>query len=377
MSYRVATICGDGIGPEVIEEGKKVIDAASEEENFEIEWVPYPHGAEHYLKTGELISEDTLKEFGKYKAIYLGALGDPRVETGVLEREILLKLRFHLDQYINLRPVRLMEGVSTPLKDKDHNDIDFIVVRENTEDFYIGMGGMAKRGDNKNTLEMIREMYEVKFGLNVQTNAEEIAYQIGIISREGASRAIKYAFELARRKSRRKVTCVDKANVLQMYKFWREIFEETANEYEDIDSEFNFVDATCMWMIKNPESYEVIVTPNIFGDIITDLGAMIQGGLGMAPGGNINPDGTSMFEPIHGSSPKYRGKNVANPIAAILAGSMLLEELGEDGAAERIEMGVCEVLKERRIRTYDLGGSSKTTEVGDAIAEKVGSICML
>ncbi|MDY6965917.1 MAG: 3-isopropylmalate dehydrogenase [Halobacteriota archaeon] len=371
-NYKIPVIGGDGIGPEIIEEGKKVIDAVAEVEGFDVEWISYPYGAEHYLKTGELLSEDALKEFSRYKVLYLGALGDPRIEPGVLEKGILLKMRFYLDEYINLRPVQLLESVWTPIKDKGPEDINFTVVRENTEDFYVGIGGRATRGTDKVTLEVVRDMYNVKFGLDIETDSDEIAYQIGVISREGAMRVIRYAFELAKRKGKERVASVDKANVLShMYGFWREAFEEVAKGYPDIETEFNFVDAICMWMVKNPEWYQVVVTPNMFGDIITDLGAMIQGGLGLAPGGNINPEGTSMFEPIHGSAPKYKGMNRADPIATIWAGAMMLDTLGEIEASGKIEWAIREVLKEGKIRTHDLGGSSTTSDLGDAIAEKV------
>lgn len=370
--YRIAVIPGDGIGPEIINEGKKVIEAVSEKENFEVEWIEYPFGADHYLETGELLNEDALKEMEKMDAIYLGALGDPRVEPGVLEKGILLALRFYFDQYVNLRPVKLLEGVECPLKNKKPEDIDFVVVRENTEDFYVGIGNHANVGKNKQELEIIRSLYSVKFGLDIEVDGCEIAYQIGVISRKGAERVIRYAFELAKRRGDSRVTAVDKANVLShVYNFWRSIVEEVSKDYPDIEHEFNFVDAITMWFVKNPEWYQTIVTPNMFGDIITDLGAMIQGGLGLAPGGNINPDGVSMFEPIHGSAPKYAGKNVANPIATIWAGAMMLEEIGEEKAAKDIVKAIELVLKEGKVRTKDLGGKATTSEMGDAIAKKV------
>ncbi|MCD6493345.1 MAG: isocitrate/isopropylmalate dehydrogenase family protein [Archaeoglobaceae archaeon] len=370
--YRIAVIPGDGIGPEIINEGKKVIEAVSEKENFEVEWIEYPFGADHYLETGELLNEDALKEIEKMDAIYLGALGDPRVEPGVLEKGILLALRFYFDQYVNLRPVKLLEGVECPLKNKKPEDIDFVVVRENTEDFYVGIGNHANVGKNKQELEIIRSLYSVKFGLDIEVDGCEITYQIGVISRKGAERVIRYAFELARKRGDSRVTAVDKANVLShVYNFWRSIVEEVSKDYPDIEHEFNFVDAITMWFVKNPEWYQTIVTPNMFGDIITDLGAMIQGGLGLAPGGNINPDGVSMFEPIHGSAPKYAGKNVANPIATIWAGAMMLEEIGEEKAANDIVKAIELVLKEGKVRTKDLGGKATTSEMGDAIAKKV------
>ncbi|MEM2925363.1 MAG: isocitrate/isopropylmalate family dehydrogenase [Methanocellales archaeon] len=374
VKYKIPVIAGDGIGPEVIAEGKKVLDAASEVMGFEIEWIDFPNGADHYLKTGELISEETLKELSKYKAIYLGSIGDDRVKPGILEKGILLTLRFYFDQYINLRPVKLLEGVETPLKGKTPKDIDFVVVRENTEDFYIGIGGRAKKGASKQELEVIRRLYKIKFNLDIESDSEEVAYQIGAVTREGCERVIKYAFELARQR-RKHLSSVDKANVLtEVYGFWREIFSEIAKSYPDVKTDFNFVDAITMWFVKNPEWFDVVVAPNMFGDIITDLGAMIQGGLGLAPGGNINPTGTSMFEPIHGSAPKYKGLNKVNPIATIWAGAMLLENLGEREAAKLIVKAIEQNLKEGKVRTYDLGGSSKTSEVGDDIARIVREI---
>jgi len=367
--YKIALIRGDGIGPEVISEGKKVLEAVSELESFEFEWIEYPHGAEHYLMTGELMGEDTLKELERNDAIYFGSIGDPRVETGVLEQGILLTMRFYFDQYVNLRPVKLLEGVRTPLAGKGPEDIDFSVVRENTEDFYVGIGGRVKGKERKREeLEIVRKLYNIKFGLDIETDADELAYQIGVVTREGCERVMRFAFELARSKGKKKVTSVDKANVLTHgYGFWREIFNEVARGYPEIDTEFNFVDAICMWLVKNPEWYQVVVTPNMFGDIITDLGAMIQGGLGLAPGANINPDGVSMFEPIHGSAPKYKGKDVSNPIATVWAGAMLLETVGEKSASGRVLGAIEAVLREGKVRTYDLGGNSKTSEVGDAI----------
>ncbi len=375
MKYKIAVIPGDGIGPEVIREGVKVLSAAAEaKSDLTLEFVEFPYGAEHYLKTGELVSEDGLKKLSKMDAIYLGALGDPRVQTGALEQGILLKLRFYFEQYINLRPIKLYPGVPCPLKNKGPEHINFYVVRENTEDFYVGIGGRAK-GKSKAKLEVLRSIYQAKFDLDIDVARDEIAYQIGVVSRKGTERAIRYAFELARKKGKKRVTSVDKANVLtHVYSLWREVFKQVAKEYSEIETEFAFVDAVTMWFIKNPEWYQVVVTPNMFGDIITDLGAMIQGGLGLAPGGNINPEGVSMFEPIHGSAPKHAGKNVANPFATILAGQMMLEHLGEEGAADKVERAVIDVLKEGKIRTYDLGGKSSTSEVGDAVVAKVKEI---
>jgi isocitrate/isopropylmalate dehydrogenase len=375
MNYKVPVIPGDGIGPEIIAEGQKVLEAAADKYNFSLDWTDYTLGAEHYLKTGELVSEETLKELGRFPAIYLGSIGDPRVKPGVLEKGILLSMRFYFDQYVNLRPVKLLEGVWTPLKDKTPKDIDFVVVRENTEDFYIGIGSRARRGKSHADFEIKRTLYNIKFGLDIETDSEEIGYQIGEVSREGSKRVIKYAFDLSAKRPRHLVTSVDKANVLSdIYGFWREVFLEVAADYPQVKHDFSFVDAITMWFVKNPEWFDVVVAPNMFGDIITDLGAMIQGGLGLAPGANLNPEGTSMFEPIHGSAPKYKGQNKVNPIATIWSGALLLEHLGQPKAAQDIVAAIERNLFEGRISTYDLGGSSTTSEVGSEIARLVGLV---
>ena len=374
--YNIALIPGDGIGPEIIREGKKAIEAASKVFAIDIHWIEYPFGAEHYLKTGELLPESALKEIEDMDAIYFGAIGDPRVKPGILEKEILLKARFYFDQYINLRPIRLYKGVPCPLKDKNPEDINFYVVRENTEDFYIGIGGRFKSKANQDHLEVLRKLYKTKIQVDFNLEQEEeMAYQIGLISRPGAQRVIKYAFELAKKKNLKRVTSVDKANVLtNIYGLWRDIFEEVSSQYPDIETEFTFVDAITMWFVRKPEWFKVVVAPNMFGDIITDLGAMIQGGLGIAAGGNINPEGVSMFEPIHGSAPKYKDKSIANPIATILAGAMMLDCLGEAKVAQAIEDVVEKVLSEGKVRSRDLGGNSSTEEVGDEIIKKLKEV---
>jgi 3-isopropylmalate dehydrogenase len=368
-TYKIPVIPGDGIGPEVIAEGKKAIDAAGEVYGYDVEWIELPLGADHYLKTGETVSEDTLKELGKHKAFFLGALGDEhKVKTGILEKGVLLRLRFHFDQYINLRPVKLMEGVETPIKNKTAKDIDFFVVRENTEDFYAGIGGRCAKGLTRQHLKLLREAYSVKFDLDVITDSDEIAYQIGVVSREGTRRIMDYSFKLAQNRHKH-LSSVDKANVLtDIYGLWRETFQEVGKNYPDVRTDFNFVDAVTMWFVKNPEFFDVIVAPNMFGDIITDLGAMIQGGLGLAPGGNVNPEGTSMFEPMGGSAPKYKGLNKVNPIATIWAGALMMDHLGEKQAAKGILEAIEANLREGKVRTYDLGGTSKTSDVGSDVA---------
>ena len=374
--YNIALIPGDGIGPEIIREGKKVIEAASSKYGLEINWIEFTFGAENFLKTGELLPDSALKEIEDMDAIYLGAVGDPRVKPGILEKEILLKARFYFDQYINLRPIRLYKGVPCPLKDKNPEDINFYVVRENTEDFYVGIGGRFKAKTHQDNLEVLRKLYKtkIKVGFNLEQE-EEIAYQIGLISKSGTQRVMKYAFELAKKKDMKRVTSVDKANVLtNIYGLWRDVFKEISTQYPDIETEFTFVDAITMWFVRKPEWFKVVVTPNMFGDIITDLGAMIQGGLGIAAGGNINPEGISMFEPIHGSAPKYKDKSIANPTATILSGAMMLDCLGESKVAKAIEDAVEKVLSEGKVRSSDLGGDSSTIEVGDEVVRKLKEV---
>jgi len=367
--YKIAAIGGDGIGPEIVAEGKKVLEAAGERFNFDIQWADFDIGADRYINSGKLVTEDELKELSKFKAIYFGAIGDERVKPGILEKGILLALRFHFDMYVNLRPIKLLNGVETPLAGKTPEDIDFVVVRENTEDFYVGIGSRFKKHEKKE-LNVLRDMYSVKFGLDVESDAEEIAYQIGVVTREGSRRVQTYAFDLAMQREK-KLTSVDKANVLSdVYGLWRDVFTETAKKYPDVKTDFNFVDAVTMWFVKNPEWFDVVVTPNMFGDIITDLGAMIQGGLGLAPGGNINPKGTSMFEPIHGSAPKYKGMGVANPIATIWAGSLLLDHIGEHKAAAAVVSAIEQSIKDGVV-TKDMGGAARTTKAGSYIAECV------
>ena len=348
--YKIATIPGDGTGPEVVREGLKVLEAAGQKYGFKYELVNYDLGGERYLKTGEILPDSVIEDLKKCNTIFLGAIGHPDVQPGVLEKGLLLKARFALQQYINLRPVKLYPGVDCPLKDKGPDDIDFVVVRENNEGLYAGIGGFLKKG-----------------------TSEEVATQEMINTRQGVERCIRYAFEYTRKRGKRKqlLLCA-KTNVLTYaHDLWWRVFNEVGEEYSDIKREYAHVDATCMWMVKNPEWFDVIVTCNMFGDIITDLGAMIQGGMGIAAGGNLNPEGVSMFEPIGGSAPKYTNKNVINPVAAILACTMLLEQLGEDEAAASIERAVIDVVgnKLKGVNAGQMGYS--TSEVGDLIAESI------
>ncbi len=345
-TFQIAVIPGDGTGPEVVAEGIKVLKAVSAGYDFDLAFDHYPLGGDHYQSTGEILPDKTLDELGKADAIYLGAIGHPDVKPGVLEKGILLKLRFHFDQYINLRPVRLYPGVYTPLRDKGPADIDFVVVRENTEGLYAGAGGTLKYG-----------------------TPDEVAVQESINTRKGVDRCLEYAFEYCRaRNQEKKLTLCGKTNVLNYaFDLWERAFYALAKQYPDIQTDYAHVDAICMWMVKNPEWFDVVVTDNMFGDIITDLGAMIQGGMGIAAGGNINPEGVSMFEPIGGSAPKYTGKGIINPLAAICAAQLMLETLGQQEAASRVEQAVMKVLRDD-IKDLGAGRMGYTTsQVGDKV----------
>ncbi len=345
-NYKIGVINGDGTGPEVVAESVKVLNAVSKKYGFSLSYEYFDFDGTRYLKTGVVLTDEDIARVKAVDSVLLGAIGHPEVKPGILEKGILLKLRFTLDQYINLRPVKLYEGVETPLKDKGPADIDFVVVRENTEGLYTGSGGFLKYG-----------------------TPDEIAVQESINTRKGVERCLRYAFEYARKRNRKKmVTLCGKTNVLTYaFDLWERTFYELAKEYSDIKTDYAHVDATCMWMVKNPEYFDVIVTDNMFGDIITDLGAVIQGGMGIAAGGNINPQGVSMFEPIGGSAPKYTGKNVINPLACIAAGQMMLETLGEEKAAQDIENAIMKAVK-KDIRSMAAGKMGMgTREVGDLI----------
>ena len=346
-TYNIAVIPGDGTGPEVIREGLKVLDAVSSRLGIKCSFTHHDFGGERYLKTGEILPDSAINDLQKYDAIYLGAIGHPDVKPGVLEKGILLRLRFELDQYINLRPVQLYPGVDCPLKNKKPEDIDFIVVRENTEGLYTGSGGFLKKG-----------------------TPDEVAVQESLNTRKGVERCIRFAFEYCKKRDRqKKLTLCGKTNVLTFaFDLWERTFHEVATEYPEIKTDYAHVDAVTMWFVKNPEWFDVIVTDNMFGDIITDLGAMIQGGMGIAAGGNINPEGVSMFEPIGGSAPKYTGLNKVNPIAAIAAAQMMLEYLEETRAAQAVEQGI----KKTATLMTSMGAGKMgytTTEVGDLVAK--------
>ena len=365
----IGVIAGDGVGPEVIRHGLAALNRVALRHSVVLDFVDFNLGAERYLKTGDVLPDLELERLRKCDAIFLGAVGDPRVAPGVLEKGLLLKLRFDFHQYINLRPVKLFPGVETPIKGKGPAEIDFVVVRENNEDLYVGAGGFHRKG-----------------------TSEEVAIQTSINTRSGVERCLRYAFDLARTRSKSRVfagltaadldsgklgqvTLVAKTNVLTYaHDLWMRTFTEVSRDYPTIKPDYNHVDACCMRMVTNPERYDVIATTNMFGDIITDLGAVLQGGMGLAASGNLNPDKTapSMFEPVHGSAPDIAGKNLANPIAAILSAGMMLDHLGYPAAGDDLRRAVATVLSAKGPKTPDLGGTASTTDVGEAVLVALG-----
>jgi len=342
-SIRLAVVPGDGIGPEVVAEGLKVLDALG----LTIDQTVYELGAAYWHKTGEVLPDETLEEIRGHDAILLGAVGDPSVPSGVLERGLLLKLRFELDHYVNLRPVRLYPGVATPLAGTRPEDIDMMVVREGTEGPYAGAGGVLRKG-----------------------TAQEIATQESVNTAFGVERTVRYAFELAARRPRKKLTLVHKNNVL-VYAgdLWSRTVDAVAEEFSDIDVDYCHVDAATMFFVSRPERFDVIVTDNLFGDIITDLGAAVAGGSGLAASGNLNPSGAapSMFEPVHGSAPDIAGQGKADPTATILSVALLLDHLGLADEARRVEQAVADDIIERQGAWV----ARSTREAGDDIAERV------
>ncbi|MEZ8221441.1 3-isopropylmalate dehydrogenase [Candidatus Fervidibacteria bacterium JGI MDM2 JNZ-1-D12] len=354
-NYKIAVVPGDGIGPEVVREGLKVLEVACKAENVAYETATFDIGGERFLRTGETLPDSILEELKQFDAIYFGAIGHPDVPPGVLERGILLKLRFALDLFVNLRPVKLYPGIESPLKDKTPDDIDFVVIRENTEDVY-ALDGTAFQPNTEN----------------------EVAIQPAIYTRKGTERIIRYAFELAIKRARErgkpaKVTLVDKANVMTVgHGLWRRVFAEVAREFPEVETEALYVDAAAMEFVLHPERFQVVVTTNLFGDILTDLGAAIQGGIGIAPSGNIHPGKVSMFEPVHGSAPAIAGKGLACPLAAILTAALMMEHLGEMKVAQRIENAVAGALQTGKIRSLEAGKMGLSTqEVGDLVASFV------
>ncbi len=346
--YNISLLPGDGTGPEVVNEAVKILEKTKSKYDIDFNFTNSDLGGDRYLKSNDLVTTKDLEELGNSDAILLGAIGHPEVKPGILEQGILLHLRKEFDQYINLRPVVLYPGVETPLANKGPEDIDFTVVRENTEGLYAGAGGYIHYGTEN-----------------------EVATQESINTWKAINRCIVYAFEYAKQNNRKKVTLCAKTNVLTYaHDLWERIFNEVAKNYPDIETDYGHVDAVCMWMVKNPEWFDVIVTDNMFGDIITDLGAMIQGGMGIAAGGNINPEGVSMFEPIGGSAPKYTGMNVINPLACIAAASMMLNQLGEEQYSKDIDKGIIETAHKLESLSAGKMGMS-TSDVGDAVLNTI------
>lgn len=346
-TYDIAVIGGDGIGPEVTKEAFKVADAAAEVFGFSLKKNEYPFGSQHFLDTGEIWPDKAFEETKQQHALYLGAIGDPRVEVGKIEYGIIAKARFELDLFVNRRPITLFDERLCPLKNKGPKDVDMVIIRENTEDAYTGMHGFAHKGQ-----------------------ALEVATQTMVYTREGVERVIRYSFELAMQRERKQLTLIDKANAVRAQDLWTRVFEEVSREYPQIKTDHAYIDAACMWMVKNPEWFDVAVTPNLFGDIITDLGAMIQGGMGIAASGNLHPGKVSLFEPIHGSAPKHAGKGVASPVAGILAAAMMLEYVGEKAAAKAIEDSVGSLIRSGAIKDVRTG-AHPTAEVGDMVTKAV------
>jgi 3-isopropylmalate dehydrogenase len=354
MTMKIAVLPGDGTGPEVVREALKALAAVAKIEGFKYTTKEFDYGGNRFLATGEIINDEQIDELREYDEILLGAVGHPDVKPGILEKGLLLRLRFALDQYINLRPVKLYPGVDCPLKDKGPEDVNFDVIRENTEDLYCGNGGILRQGTQ-----------------------QEVATQEMIATRFGAERCLRFAFDFCRKKKESGeggglLTLVHKTNVLTFCgDLWFRAFEEIgAADYPDIKRDYNHVDACCMWFVKNPEYYDTIVVPNMFGDIITDLGAIIQRGMGIAAGGNINPEpgGTSMYEPIGGSAPKYTGQDVINPLAAVGALAMLLQNGGQKKAGDRVEAAIKKVTPKLKSLSAGKMGYS-TTEVGNLVVE--------
>jgi 3-isopropylmalate dehydrogenase len=350
-TYDIAVVAGDGIGPEVTREALKVLDAAAEAFGFQTRRIKYPFGTEHWLATKELIPDAAFEEIRGMDAVYLGAIGDPRAPIGLVEHGVIMRMRVGLDLYVNLRPIKLYDSRLCPLKDKRPQDVDMVIVRENTEDAYTAKPEYVDKG-----------------------GPDEVSSQPMRYTRKGTERIIRYAFDLARsRNKEKKLLLIDKTNAVPAQDLWTRVFAEVAKEYPDVKTDHAYIDAACMWMVKNPEWFDVAVTTNLFGDIITDLGAMIQGGMGIAASGNLHPGKVSLFEPIHGSAPKYAGKNVACPVAAIMAVSMMCDYLGEKSAGAAIEQTVKDLLASRRLKGVGTG-DHPTNEVGDLVAGEIRAL---
>ena len=361
MTYKIAVVGGDGTGPEVVREGLKCLNAVSDKYDISFQCDEFDFNGTRYLRTGEVLGDDEVAALKKYDAIYLGAIGHPDIKPGILERGILLKLRFDLDQYINYRPVKLYENVYTPIKNKTHEDIDYVVVRENTGGLYVGQGEFINKG-----------------------TADEVAIQKMVYTRKQVERCLRFAFETVRKRHQDspwkgltkadvadgyvgQLTLCGKTNVLTyVFDLWQRVFDELSKEYKDVKTAYTHVDAVCIYMVECPEQFDVIVTSNMFGDIITDLAATTQGGMGVAASGNLNPDGVSMFEPIGGTAPAFTGKNEINPMAAIGAAHLMLDHLGESEAAKALEAAkMAVILKMNSMQAAKMGFG--TDEIGDMV----------
>lgn len=374
--HSIAVLPGDGIGPEVTGEAQKVVEAAGGRHGFEVEWVPFPFGAGYWKKHGETLPDSALEEMAQCKALLLGAVGDPSVKPGVLERGILLRLRFHFDQYINLRPARSYPGIELPVRLPEGKRIDSVVVRENTEDFYMGVGMTSASGEVEEAFEVRRELYTLSGRVLARTEPDEpLALQMGALTRRGVERVTRYAFELARKRGENTVTLSSKANAVPfLYGF---LDEETkrvaAAEYPDMTLKVQNVDAMCYTLVCRPSDAGVILCPNLFGDIVSDLQAALIGGLGLAAGGNIG-DGLSMFEPVHGTAPDIAGTGKANPLGAILSAALMLEHIGEAEGAGSIQDAIETYLERAPIvdRPLELGGGAVCSKVGDSVVRNIG-----
>lgn len=350
QEHRIAVIAGDGVGPEVVREGLRVLRTAADQFGFRVRVSEYPFGTEHWLRTGEVFPDAAFAEVRQHDAILLGAIGDPRAPVGLVERGVIGHLRWDLDLYVNLRPIKLYHERFCPLKDKKPEDVDMVIVRENTEDAYVQPPVFEDQG-----------------------TADEVAWQPMRYTRRGTERIVRYAFELARTRPRRQLALIDKANAVRAQDIYTRVFAEVAKEYPDVKTDHAYIDAACMWMVKNPEWFDVAVTTNLFGDILTDLGAMIQGGMGVAASANLHPGELGLFEPIHGSFPKAAGQNTANPLATIMAVQMMLDFLGEKEAAGAVERAVAELLRGGRVRSLR-AGEHRTDEVGGMVVEQLAAV---
>ncbi len=366
-TYRIAVLAGDGIGPEVTGEAKKCLDAAAGKFGFSLRWSDFPFGADYYLRHGAALPAGALDDMAANDAMLLGAIGDPRVPPGPLEQEILLKLRFHFDQFVNLRPTKSFPGIPVPVALPEGKQMDAVIVRENTEDLYMGMGG-AGNGAYAVPVTAERGLYSLAGRVDLSLpEGMESAFSLGFMSGEGARRVTRYACDLATQRGEAKVTAVSKANAVpHLYGFWDRVTRETAGEYAGLEYASVNVDAMCYLMARNPLEWGVVLCPNLFGDIVSDLLSALAGGLGLAAAGNIG-DGLSMFEPVHGSAPAIAGTGKANPLAAIMSGAMLLRHVGERDAAAAVEKAVEEYLASDRPKPIEQGGPATTAQVGDAV----------